>query len=504
MTTPIDLVRSFQSLRVIVIGDLMLDSYFEGTAARLCSEGPVPVVRRTRVDRVPGGAANVGANLRAMGAEVRLIGLIGADSAGATLRQALRERDIDDRWLVEDDASSTLHKLRILADGQYVVRFDEGDTASASSSARQELVTNLEAAFDSCDLIVVPDYTYGVISEDTLAALKGVRRDHPVKLVVDSKDLRRFHDCQASAVTPNHREARLMIGRISEPGELDLQADAIAVGRELLGRIDAELAAITLAGDGVMLVGRDEPARHLPSFPVERANDVGAGDTFTSALALALAAGGAAADAAGIALEAAAIAVTKPRTAIVEHQELLRRVSLRAFNPLDDDLGGAAERLAALLDTDRLLDKSIVFTNGVFDILHAGHIDFLKRAKALGDVLVVGVNSDRSARKLKGPNRPINNQNDRLALVSALEPVNHAVLFDEETPAELIRRLRPHIHAKGGDYAGRDLPETDAVLAAGGRVVVLPLAGSSSTTSVIDRIVTLSTASTGGRFGAGS
>ncbi|HLI51492.1 MAG TPA: PfkB family carbohydrate kinase [Thermomicrobiaceae bacterium] len=504
MTNIVELVRRFQSLRAVVIGDLMLDSYLEGTASRLCTEGPVPVVRRTRVERAPGGAANVAANLRALGSDVTLIGLIGADPAGAMLREALGERDIDTRWLVEDDAASTLHKLRVLADGHYVVRFDEGDTGAISSVSRRRLCSNLVETFAGSDLVIVSDYTYGVIAEDVLTALRALRDTRPVALVVDSKDLRRFHGCRATAVTPNLREARLMLGRRAEPAGVDLPADAEVVGREILRHIDAELAAITLAGDGVALVGRDGTAQHLPSFPIERANDVGAGDTFAATLGLVLAAGGSAPDAASIALEAAAVAVTKPRTAVVEYQELLRRVSLRAFNPLDSDLAGSAERLNAILDTDRLLGRTIVFTNGVFDILHAGHVDFLKRAKALGDVLVVGVNTDAGARRLKGPNRPINNQQDRLALVAALEPVDHAILFDEATPAELIRRLRPRIHVKGGDYADRELPESEAVLEVGGRVVVLPLAGSRSTSDVIERIVTMSTASSGERVGAES
>ncbi|MBX6342739.1 MAG: D-glycero-beta-D-manno-heptose 1-phosphate adenylyltransferase, partial [Thermomicrobiaceae bacterium] len=211
--------------------------------------------------------------------------------------------------------------------------------------------------------------------------------------------------------------------------------------------------------------------------------------SFTAALALAIAAGAASAEAARIGIDAAGIAVTKRRTAVVRHQELLQRVSLRVHRPgpAAPDVEALARRLAAA----RRAGRRVVFTNGVFDILHAGHVEFLRRAKALGDVLVVGVNSDRSARALKGEGRPINSERDRLALVAALDPVDHVVLFDEETPAALIRALRPDVHVKGGDYADVALPEADAVREVGGRIEIVPLVGSLSTTSVIDRIVAL-------------
>jgi D-beta-D-heptose 7-phosphate kinase/D-beta-D-heptose 1-phosphate adenosyltransferase len=191
-------------------------------------------------------------------------------------------------------------------------------------------------------------------------------------------------------------------------------------------------------------------------------------------------------------LDAAGIAVTKRRTAVVEGRELLRRVGLRAATAARESAGRAD--LSAHLDDARRAGRTIVFTNGVFDILHAGHVELLRRARDLGDLLVVGVNSDRGVRRLKGPTRPINGERDRLALVAALDAVDHAVLFDEDTPAELIRALRPHLHVKGGDYAGATLPEADAVRAVGGRTVILPLKGDLSTSATIARILTLAEA----------
>jgi D-beta-D-heptose 7-phosphate kinase / D-beta-D-heptose 1-phosphate adenosyltransferase len=267
----------------------------------------------------------------------------------------------------------------------------------------------------------------------------------------------------------------------------------------VLTMIDTEHAAITMAGEGVLLVDRRGRTLHLPTHPVSQANDVGAGDSFAAALALALAAGGNIEEAARIALDAASIVVTKRWTAVVHSQELLQRVSLRDHAMFSHSLTSLSEarspealsQLITQLDAQRLRGQRIVFTNGVFDILHVGHVQFLRQARALGDVLIVGINSDRSTQRIKGKNRPIHSERDRMALVAALDTVDHVILFDEDTPTTLIRMLRPHIHAKGGDYADEVLPEAEAVREVGGHIVILPLAGSISTSSVIDRIIAL-------------
>ncbi|MBX6342716.1 MAG: bifunctional hydroxymethylpyrimidine kinase/phosphomethylpyrimidine kinase, partial [Thermomicrobiaceae bacterium] len=304
MATAIDIVRRFRRLRALVLGDAMLDSYLEGTAARLCTEGPVPVVRKTAEERAPGGAANTAANLRALGAEVAFVGLVGRDVAGALLRKALRERGVDDAWLVEDGSVTTLHKLRILADGQYVVRFDEGETRDCAPEAREALLQALDRAYPRCDVVVVSDYTYGVCGDDLLARLRALRAERPVPLVVDSKAIHRFRDVGATVVTPNYLEARLaVVPSAAANGRVDL-AEVERIGRRLLATIDAEQAAITLGADGVLLLERDGGALHLPAHPVPGANDVGAGDSFTAALALAIAAGADSAEAARIGIDA--------------------------------------------------------------------------------------------------------------------------------------------------------------------------------------------------------
>lgn len=501
----VDIVRAFRRLRVLVIGDAMLDSYLEGTAARLCSEGPVPVVRKTAERHAPGGAANTAANLCTLGAHVYFLGVVGADAAGASLRASLRGLGVDDRWLIEDEQAATPHKARILADGQYVVRFDDGDARPCTAGGRRRLLAHLDRAFPLCDLVVVSDYGYGVLTDEVIEHLVHLRSRRPCILLVDSKHPWRFRHAGATVLTPNHLEARLAVEysaptpAFAVPGARPSAsvAETTAIARRLLEVINAEYAAVTMAADGVCLCDRHGLALHLPAHPVAQASVAGAGDSFAAAMALALGAGAEIAEAARIGIDAAGIAVTKQWTAVVRHQELLQRVSLRdhatprARHGAGPGSPQAVARLSALLDDERRAGRTVVFTNGVFDILHAGHVEFLRQAKELGDILVVGVNSDRGARRLKGRNRPINGECDRLALVAALGPVDHVILFDEDDPAVLIRTLRPHIHVKGGDYADEDLPEAAAVREAGGRVVILPLIGALSTSGVIERIMAL-------------
>ena len=500
MAASVDLVRRFSRLRALVIGDALLDSYLEGTATRLCSEGPVPIVRLGSTVRAPGGAANTAANIAALGAEVCFAGYVGDDAAGATLRALLRERGIDDRWLVAD-RFETPHKQRVIADGQYVTRLDAGDVASHALAVRRRLLHNVSDAFSRCDLVVVSDYGYGAVDRQVIAQVRALRAAHPCVLVVDSKRLHLFRRTAATAITPNLLEARLAVGRDRAIGRAECDPADMAsietVGRLLLRRIDAACATITLAGHGALIVHRDGPALHQPAHAVSAPSVAGAGDTFAATMALAMAAGGGVAEATALAIDASGIAVTKRWTATVALHELLQRASLRDQAECGAMDGGAGPgvpaqrdvaRLAGLLQRERRAGHTIVFTNGVFDIVHAGHVHFLRRARELGDVLVVGINSDRGARMATGRDGPINRARDRAAMVAALDPVDHVVLFDEDTPAGLIRALRPDIHVKGGDYADIPLPESAAVAEVGARIVIVPLLGQDNSRAIIDRI----------------
>lgn len=491
MVTASEYVQQFRHLRALVIGDAMLDTYLEGEATRLCSEGPVPVVRKTAEYRLPGGAANTAANVRALEAEVIFLSVIGSDLAGQVLRSVLHKCGINDRWLVTHADIQTLHKLRVLANGQYIVRFDEGRCEDAVLKACEaKLLANLDATYALCDVVIISDYRYGVLSPAVINRLKELLVAKPKIVLVDSKALHHFCDLPATIVTPNYLEAcQFVEDGTSDVGGVAQNSDASKlcmverVGQAMLNKLSAEHVAITLGAHGVWLANRAGQTHHLPAHPVAHAHDVGAGDSFAATLALALAAGCELLEASRIGIDAASIAVSRRRTSVVQLQELLQRVSLREYTSQADipqaDIRNEQQLLAAHLEHERRSGRSIIFTNGVFDVLHAGHVQFLRQARSLGDVLVVGINSDSSIRRRQGPGYPVNSERDRVALVSALNMVDAVVLFDEDTPTELIRLLRPHVHVKGSDYIAEALPEAQAVRDVGGQIVILPLADDS-------------------------
>jgi len=486
MPSLVEVVRRFRGLRIVCIGDAMLDVYRYGSAARLCTEGPVPVVAESNRQQSPGGAANTAANLSALGAEARLVGIVGDDNAGAELRRSLRAFGVSDQWLVEEAGVSTLCKERLIADGQFVARVDTGSTSHCSPRGIDRLVANLRAALTGCDAVIISDYNYGGVPDAALEALRDWRAASDAPLVIDSKNLRRFAGVRATVVTPNVYEARTLVA-----DRFDGTVDVTTLGRTLIDRLGCRNAAITIGADGVQIIGGDGSTAHIPAHPIASPADIGAGDSFAAALTLALASGGELANAARIGIDAAGIAVARPGTAVVEQQELLQRVSLRGLADGALATTGEAERLAEKLLADRLAGKTIVFTNGVFDILHAGHVAFLREARTLGDVLVVGVNSDASLALRPELRRPINAERDRRSLIAALDLVDHAILFDDPTPAGMITLLRPHVHVKGGDYAAETLPEAEAVHEVGGRVVILPLASETTAGAMVDRLVSI-------------
>jgi len=272
MLSPTEIVRRFRRLRALVVGDVMLDTYIDGVATRLCGEGPAPVVRKDTERRAGGGAANTAANLRALGASVLLIGVVGRDPGATLLRQALRDLDVDDSWLIEDRAIGTLQKTRVLADGQLLARLDEGETRALIARCEPLLLDALGRAGPKCDVIVVSDYCYGVLSDTVIARIAQLRAERGVPLIVDSKALKRFAEVGATVVTPNALEAALLVGQSSPQGQpLDLVAMR-HIGQRILALLDTGHVALTMAADGVLLLSRDGGIAHLPAYPVAQAH----------------------------------------------------------------------------------------------------------------------------------------------------------------------------------------------------------------------------------------
>ena len=479
-----EIVDSFARLRALVIGEAILDTYLEGTAGRVSQEAPVPVVTLAGRRHVPGGAANTALNVRALGAEATLLSVVGDDVDGALLRDALARAGVRTDDVLSTPARRTLSKTRVLAASQMLVRFDDGSTEAVDDDTERALVERLRRLFADVDAVVVSDYAYGILTPAVIEALGEVQRRDPRVLVVDARDLRAFRSACVTAVKPNFSETLELLAPVRADGEGRAEL-VVGAGERLLDETGARIAAVTLDNEGVVLVEHGRPPYRTYWEPVASRSATGAGDTFASALALAIAAGASAPEAAEIASAAAALVVAKEGTSASTAEELRETLSGGAKH-LED-----RERLVLRTRLERDQGRRIVFTNGVFDILHRGHVTLLSRAKELGDVLVVGVNSDASVRRLKGAERPVNPLDDRVQVLAALSCVDYIVPFEEDTPDDLIHAIRPDVFVKGGDYTRETLPETGLVESLGGEVRILPYIDDRSTTGVIERIRTL-------------
>jgi D-beta-D-heptose 7-phosphate kinase/D-beta-D-heptose 1-phosphate adenosyltransferase len=476
------LVETLGRLSVLVVGEAMLDTYLKGATDRLCREAPVPVVAvRERVD-APGGAANAAANARRLGARVTLLSVIGADAEGAALQRALAERDVPGDGLLEQPGRRTLAKQRVLAGSQMLVRFDHGSTERVDATRERALVERLEQLLPRHDAVIVSDYGYGIVTPPVIAALRAAQRREPRVLVVDSKTLLAFRGAGVTAIKPNYEEALGLLGTRAAAGRAERLALIHRHGPRILDLTTAQIAAVTLDTEGAVFFERGRSPYRTYARPADHARAAGAGDTFAAALALALAAGGDLAAAAELASAAAAVVVGKDDTAACSAAELAGAVTgAEKFAP---DVAA----LEPHLERHRRAGRRVVFTNGCFDILHRGHITYLNAAKALGDVLVVGLNTDAGVRRLKGPARPINPLEDRAEVLAALSCVDHIVAFPEDTPVALVRTIRPTVYVKGGDYTPDMLPEAPVMAALGGEVRILPYVEDRSTTGIIERI----------------
>ena len=479
-----DWIHAFAGLNVLVVGEAMLDSYLQGTADRLCQEAPVPVVNLRERQHVPGGAANAAVNLRSLGGIPHLLSVVGDDPEWALLQRALEQHGTTTEDVIVQPDRQTLAKQRVLANEQLLVRFDCGTVTAIDSTTEQQVIERLTHWFDRCEAVLISDYAYGILTPRVIETLAELQARSPRVLVVDARNLAAYRSVGATAVKPNYAEAvqLLKLNKLSAQTGGDRVAQILAQEKSLLEITGAEIAAVTLDVEGAVILQAGQPPHRTRTQPAAFTQAAGAGDTFISALALALAAQAPTAIAADLAAAAAAVVVSKPGTATCTLTELLASLS-----PTSSCLIELAELLARI-DTYRQQGKRIVFTNGCFDILHSGHVSYLNQAKALGDVLVIGINSDASIRRLKGSDRPIQPLTDRAQVLLGLGSVDHVIAFEQDTPIALIQAIQPDIYVKGGDYTRETLPETPVVEAIGGRVEILPYLPDHSTTQIIQRI----------------
>ena len=475
-------LASARGARIAVVGDVMLDVYVWGDVRRISPDAPVPVVDVRRRSHGCGGAANVAVNLAVAGARVALVGATGADHERDLVLALLAEHGIAADGLIADPARRTTTKTRVLARGQQLVRLDHEDRAPLGGPPRAALDAALDAALGDARAVVVSDYAKGVVDRETVArAVAGARRRSPaIPVIVDPKsaDFGIYAGC--TAITPNRAEAEAASGRRIESDE-----DVAAAAARLHEAADASLVLLTRGERGLSLSRRDGAVTHVAAGAREVFDVTGAGDTVLAYFTLGLAGGATPENAAALANAAAGVAVGKVGAGPVRPHEALAALGAAGGGPskiLD------ARQAVARAAHERSLGKRIVFTNGCFDLLHAGHVQLLEQARALGDFLVVALNSDASVTRLKGAGRPLVGEADRTRLLAALDAVGCVVVFDEDTPLGLIRAIRPDVLVKGGDYRPETIVGASEVAGWNGRVATIPLVAGRSTTALLESI----------------
>lgn len=468
---------------VLVLGDALLDQWLSGPAHRLGRDAPVPVVELAETRSAPGGAANVAANLAALGARVELVGVRGDDADAAVLDGALARRGIGTAHAVTEPGRHTVVKRRLTTAGQTVARFDAGPAGPPRPETVAALVVAVDALLDTApDAVVIADYGLGALP-DVLRERLRRRRDEIALLVVDAHDVAAWAPLRPDVVTPSLAEAATALG--VSPPVTDRPAWGVRHHGALRERVGGADVLLTLDVDGSLLLpgGPGPVLRAAAAAAVPQSEACGAGDTFVAAAALARCVGATAGEALAVAQAAADVVVTRPGTAVCDTGALTARLA-----HADRGRVLSVPDLLAALGEHRRLGHRVVFTNGCFDVLHRGHVASLRQARELGDVLVVALNSDAGVARLKGPRRPVNPLADRAGVVGAIDGVDLVTSFDEDSPVALLEAVRPEVYAKGGDYTPQMLTETPVVERLGGRVRVLDYLSDHSTAAIVERI----------------
>lgn len=491
-TDLIDLIQRLGQPRVLVLGDLMLDRYVWGNAERISQEAPVVLLRADRREERLGGASSVANLLAALGAKVSLAGVIGEDADGRRIRDLLTELGIDQEGVVADPKRPTTVKERYIGraqdrHAQQMLRVDYETREAISGPTESELFRAMTEQLRRADIVLVSDYDKGVCSPAMLRHTIAAAKQRGLRILADpirGQDYRKYHGC--TALTPNRLEASLATGH--EIIDIDT---AWTAGDELRQELDLDAAIITLDKDGMALC-RDGQHEVFPTRPRQVYDITGAGDMVLAVLGLALAAGADYPEALQLANVAGGLEVEKIGVATVTREEILLDLFKAVPGAEQRELTSQKVRpLPRLLDEIELRRRNgqrIAFTNGCFDVLHAGHVQYLHEARNQADVLIVGMNTDASVRQLKGPDRPVNPADARATVLAGLQCVDYVIDFDEPTPEQLIEAIRPDVLVKGADYQKQDVVGAEFVESYGGRVYLAALREGLSTTSLIQKM----------------
>ena len=478
----LNILASFERARVLVLGDVMLDRFVYGSVERTSPEAPVPVLALQRTVYMPGGAANVARNVIALGARAELIGVVGADEAAAELRRDLAALPGLAAELIIDPARPTTTKTRFVAERQQILRTDVELATALPGPSAAALLSHYRAALEHTDIVILSDYGKGVLDGEVTAQAIAAANAAGKPVLVDPKSRSFAKYRGATVLTPNKHELQSACGH-----ECSSDEQVVAAARQILAQGICATVVATRGREGMSIIKADGSALHIRTVATEVYDVTGAGDTAVAAMAVGLAGGADIADVARLANVAAGIVVGKQGTATASPDEILARLRN------EEDSGTAEsnytlERTRLLLSHWRRLGLRIAFTNGCFDMLHPGHVSLLSQARQAADRLIVGLNSDRSIKRLKGPGRPIQNAGARAMVLSALKAVDAVVIFEEDTPLALITALEPDVLVKGADYTLQTVVGADLVISRGGQVVLAQLLPAHSTSDTIRRI----------------
>lgn len=482
-----DFFSADKPLKVLVVGDVMLDTYIRGTVDRISPEAPVQVLEWDGVEEnVPGGAGNVARNLAVLGCTVYLLGTVGTDSngrdRGAELKSLLLDEGVNIDNLISLPDRPTTHKIRVIAHNQQVIRIDREKNTPLGEEVISEFLRRIKKIVPLVDGVICSDYAKGMLVPELMAGVLREAELYGKPVVVDPKgrDYSKYFGC--AAITPNEKELFQATG-MDVSGEANLEEAA----RKLMDITGCRSVMVTRGGRGICLLERDGAPQQIPAEAREVYDVTGAGDTVVGVFGMALFGGLSPAEAASVANAAGGLAVGKLGTSVVKKEEILHHFRNRELTA-----GGKVVEAVLLeerLEKERHRGKKVVFTNGCFDPIHKGHVSLLEQAAKLGDILIVGLNSDSSVRKLKGDSRPSVTQEDRAYILGALEAVDYVIIFDEPTPEDLIRMIKPNYLVKGSDYRLEEVVGRELVESNGGEVKLIPLVPDRSSSAFIESIV---------------
>lgn len=468
------ILPDYKQAGVLIVGDVMLDRYWYGPTGRISPEAPVPVVKVENSEERAGGAANVAMNVASLGGKAHIIGLTGEDEPAQVLKEQLSSVNVHCDFVALPDYP-TITKLRVLSRGQQLIRLDFED--KFENTDPNLVLSRMDAILPEVKSVILSDYAKGALEHVQQFIQKA--RSFGVPVFIDPKgaDFERYRG--ASLLTPNMAEFEDVVGKVTS------EDDLIYKGLKLIEQFDLDALLVTRSEHGMTLLRKGQQPFHLPTQAQEVYDVTGAGDTVISVLAASVAAGKGLEEACALANAAAGVVVGKLGTSTVSTIELAEAI----HGSRDTDFGVISEEnLIQVIKKAQANGEKVVMTNGCFDILHAGHVSYLNNAAKLGDRLIVAVNTDESVKRLKGPGRPINSTDRRMAVLAGLGAVDWVVPFSEDTPQRLIAAVLPDLLVKGGDYKPEEIAGGQEVIAAGGEVKVLNFENGCSTTEIIEAI----------------